>query len=315
MTYSAFGLCLRPSFDLPGLTAGAATAGLPEIAIELESPEECAAAWSGPASPSPWRGVLGDDRELTIQWGIQGDLLFGYDDRAWFRLDPTRSRLGCAPDDRQATDWLRVLLTRVLPNVSLARGREVLHASAVETPLGVVALAAPSGAGKSTLAIELVRRGWPLFADDALVLDATGPSLLAHPSAPCTSLALDGPHAGAVAGFGSEIATLGEEAWVTVERASRAPRQVAAVVLLERRPGLLLEARPLPAQPLTLAPYMLGLPDDAGRDARRFSLYSDLVGSAMLLRLRGDTGDRPEDLADMLARTLGLDPVPLRRTA
>ena len=39
---------------------------------------------------------------------------------------------------------------------------------------GVVAIMAPSGAGKSTLAAELMRRGWPLFADDVLVLDGPG---------------------------------------------------------------------------------------------------------------------------------------------
>ena len=49
-------------------------------------------------------------------------------------------------------------------------GHEALHAAALDSPDGVVAIMAPSGAGKSTLALELLRQGWPLFADDVLTL-------------------------------------------------------------------------------------------------------------------------------------------------
>src|SRR5207245_620438 len=98
--------------------------------------------------------------------------------------DADGGRLGCAPRDVTMLDWQRVLLSRVLPNVSLARGREALHASAVETPLGILAVAAPSGTGKSTLAGELMNRGWPLFADDVLVLSRGSGGVEAHPASP-----------------------------------------------------------------------------------------------------------------------------------
>jgi hypothetical protein len=59
----------------------------------------------------------------------------------------------------------------VLPIVLQTRGREVLHASAVLTPRGVVALCARSGTGKSTMAFALSQQGWPLWADDAVAFE------------------------------------------------------------------------------------------------------------------------------------------------
>src|SRR5829696_6052636 len=61
----------------------------------------------------------------------------------------------------------------VLPMALQVRGLEVLHASAVLTPRGVVALCAVSGTGKSTVAFGLSQRGWPLWADDAVVFETS----------------------------------------------------------------------------------------------------------------------------------------------
>jgi hypothetical protein len=59
----------------------------------------------------------------------------------------------------------------VVPVMLHLRGSEVLHGSGITTPRGVVALCALSETGKSTLAYGLSQRGYPLSADDALVLD------------------------------------------------------------------------------------------------------------------------------------------------
>jgi hypothetical protein len=59
----------------------------------------------------------------------------------------------------------------VLPLMLPALGTSVLHASAVADADGVTALCAPSGTGKSTLAVALARRGYSLFADDAVAID------------------------------------------------------------------------------------------------------------------------------------------------
>jgi hypothetical protein len=59
----------------------------------------------------------------------------------------------------------------VLPMALQVRGREVLHASAVRSPAGVVALCGISETGKSTIAFGLNRRGYPLWADDVVVFE------------------------------------------------------------------------------------------------------------------------------------------------
>lgn len=60
---------------------------------------------------------------------------------------------------------------KVLPMALQVCGREVLHASAVRSPAGVIALCGTSETGKSTIAVGLSHRGYPLWADDAVAFD------------------------------------------------------------------------------------------------------------------------------------------------
>jgi hypothetical protein len=69
----------------------------------------------------------------------------------------------------------------VLPLAFQARGTEVLHASAVHTSRGIVALCAVSGTGKSTLAVGLSQRGYRVWADDAVAVATTGERVMALP--------------------------------------------------------------------------------------------------------------------------------------
>lgn len=69
----------------------------------------------------------------------------------------------------------------VLPMALQAGGEEVLHASAVVGPAGLVAVCAVSGTGKTTLAYALSRRGHPLWADDAVAFELRGDGVLARP--------------------------------------------------------------------------------------------------------------------------------------
>lgn len=69
----------------------------------------------------------------------------------------------------------------VLPMALQALGREVLHASGVLGPRGVVGLCAVSETGKSTLAYGLSRRGHPVWADDAVALDIESEPVAALP--------------------------------------------------------------------------------------------------------------------------------------
>lgn len=304
--YVAFGLSLRSAFPLPGMVPEEGE-GLPSIELEIVTPARLRSAWSGELRTPSWRGRLGGGGTFTIGYGVDGDLLFAFGDRVRFRLDPEACRLQCAPQARSDLDWQRVLLTRVLPSLALARGREALHAGAVASPIGVVGVAAPSGTGKSTLAAELMRRGWPLFCDDVLVLAPGAAGVEAHPGSPHVNLACGDGRDSAPPGV-----TLGlhaGERWMAVEEAARSPRPLAALFLLERGPGLRLGAERLPASPLHLAPYMLGLPDERSRDPRReaerFALYSELIGGTAVFRLSGGTDDGPAALADTVERSLG----------
>ena len=75
------------------------------------------------------------------------------------------------PDEAVLDGFRRV----VLPMALQARGQEVIHASAVLGPDGVLALCAISETGKSTLAFGLSRRGYELWADDAVAFEV-GPT-------------------------------------------------------------------------------------------------------------------------------------------
>jgi len=70
---------------------------------------------------------------------------------------------------------------QVLPMVLQVGGQEVLHASAVLTPQGAVALCATARTGKSTTAFGLSQRGWPLWADDAVAFEMVDSSVSAIP--------------------------------------------------------------------------------------------------------------------------------------
>jgi hypothetical protein len=302
--FVAYGLAIETSFPLPGTVPSDGFAeGLP-LGIELCSPSALEADWRDPAGPRPWRGRLGDGEVLEVARGRGGEVLFRYGMHAAFHLDRAGSRLRCAPADPAAAAWQRVLLSRVLPNAAIAAGYEALHASAVATDRGVVAIVAAGGGGKSTLALEMVRRGHPLFADDTVVLGAGRGGVEAYPAGPFMNLpATSEPPPG------EDLGLLGGERWVAVAGAARLPSRVAAIVMLEREPGNPLGAWPLSGTPLTLAPFALGLPDDAGRDASRFELYSDLLEETRLLRLTADLGHRPAELAEILEQTLDLAPL------
>lgn len=77
----------------------------------------------------------------------------------------------CVEDEILLDCYYRV----VLPLALQFFGSEVLHASAVRTDAGVVGFCAASGTGKSTTVAALTRRGFPLWADDALVCENREP--------------------------------------------------------------------------------------------------------------------------------------------
>jgi hypothetical protein len=82
---------------------------------------------------------------------------------------------GNATDDLVLDAYQR----RILPMALQVSGREVLHASAVRSASGVLALCANSETGKSTIAFGLSSRGYPLWADDLVAFEISDEGNLA----------------------------------------------------------------------------------------------------------------------------------------
>ena len=308
MLCAAHGLRLDCSFALPGmLAADRPTDGLPTLTLALRDPDELQRVWSGAGSEPEWRGRQGDGRELAIERGSAGDVLFTYGELARFLLDPWMQRLDCAATD-SGQDWQRVLIGKVIPAISVMLGYEALHAAAVESPDGVVAIMAPSGSGKSTLAAELLNRGWPLFADDQLTLGRIEELVLAYPGSAHMNLAPSLPGEIDPSSLGETLGVLSGELWLTARASTIQTRPVRMLCLLERGADLAPAIHTQAANPLQLAPYMLGLSSDPERGPSRFRLYADLVETTPLIRLSAGLEYPPGQLADLIERALEEQP-------
>ncbi len=308
--YAAYGLHLRCSSQLVGMEAvDRVDHALPSLELTMREPGELDALWSGGNGPPQWRGRLGDGLDLTIETGAAGEVLFSYGERARFRLHDEMRQLDCAPA-HEGLDWQRALIGKVLPAISVMVGYEALHGAVVDSPAGVVAIMAPSGAGKTTLAVELLSRGWPLFADDVLILEDTDGEVRAHPGTPHMNLAQALPGEIDHRDLGSTLGILAGERWLAARNTTSQPRPVRMLCLLQRSSDLAAEARTLTSSPLPLAPYMLGLSTDPSRQRSRFSLYADLMESTALVQLTADPERSPAQLADLLEDALTHSPEP-----
>lgn len=100
---------------------------------------------------------------------------------ATYRLDGATRVIGVAEPGAPPGSVHGTFSRMVIPATLQFLGLEVLHASAVLAPRGVVPMCAVSGTGKSTLAYGLSRRGYRLWADDAVYLQPGGRHALAVP--------------------------------------------------------------------------------------------------------------------------------------
>ena len=190
----------------------------------------------------------------------------------------------------------------VLPMVLQTRGMVVLHASAVLTERGVIALCGIAGTGKSTTALALsLATGHPVWADDVVAIDIAGPTaeavavphrlrlspaataLLATPAGKQRSLREAGPPAG--------------KSWAPVAR----------ICLLERDPQL----SAVKCRPLALGETLLGLLEHAycfDFDTAKRQLIQDglrLAARVAFVAISFPPGlDRIADLTDTLERLI-----------
>lgn len=183
------------------------------------------------------------------------------------------------PDESVADEVVADSFRRiVLPMALQARGREVLHASGVLGPHGVVALCAVSETGKTTLAVGLAERGFGLWADDAVAFELREDAVRALPL-PFT-IRLRPASAEFFGRDGSAEPELGEEA------------PLAAICVVERLPDggpMAVEIEPLDsveAFPAILThAYSFSLADDC-RKEQMVREYLELVTRVPVLRIR-----------------------------
>lgn len=143
--------------------------------------------WATPALPNT------EDSEAEVWWQENGAVYahgFTVDGQhvlqlphiGSFRFRGDEAGVVAAPDPSVPPELLLNAYHRwVLPMAFYVRGLEVLHASAVVAGGRVVVLCGVSRVGKSTIAYGLSRRGYLLWADDAVVLEISGPCIRGVP--------------------------------------------------------------------------------------------------------------------------------------
>jgi len=306
---TAFGMDIAADLPLPGATARRHDAGAPDLMIRRVARGDLEGLVDSPRYMRYLHSYEGCGYAMLE--GEDGDVLFHYRERALFHLVPDRRVLRCAVSE-SGTAWQRVLLDTVLWTVSLLQGYELLHASAVATAHGLVALVGPSGAGKTTLAIELMRRGGVLFADDIVALKLSGEEVVAHPGPPLMNVP------GSVGPFSPDgwdvLAEVGDERWVAVRREAPDPQPIRTVVFLA--PGSTgAECVVVPATSVTTLPHLVTFTHLHDRRRQQFEVASGVAAGAAVVKLSRSPGDEPHALLDLVCACLGADRVaPTTRT-
>jgi hypothetical protein len=232
---SAFGLDLAAGFRVAGLldeplarTRPDATVLARTAAAELER------IWPADADRICDLSFPEGPR-LTIQHADAGYRL-EVDDWGVYLVSADGRRITFAPPKAEDWRWQRLLTAQVLPLAALVRGRELLHASAVDLTGRCVALLGGSGVGKTTLAAHLAARGARFVTDDVLAISADAGGVSAHPGpglinlrhSAAASLGDGGPaRVGELVGRGSQGLRL-------LVRRSRAPLPLGALYFLRR---------------------------------------------------------------------------------
>lgn len=133
--------------------------------------------------------IFPDGTEWTGFYRRGQDFLLRFPALADFEVSADGLTVCCRPAPDITENTLEHLyLNQVLPLALSKRGKQVFHASAIETPAGAVAFMAESGRGKSTLAASFATSGFRFLTDDALLLEAVEGGYTVLPSHPSIRL-------------------------------------------------------------------------------------------------------------------------------
>ncbi len=102
-----------------------------------------------------------------------------------FILSPDLGTIHCYSKSAIPLETIRHLfLDQVFPMVLSERGKTILHASAVATPVGAIVFLGESGQGKSTLCAAFGQQEFSVLTDDCLLLEQQENSLFGIPNYP-----------------------------------------------------------------------------------------------------------------------------------
>jgi hypothetical protein len=172
-TYSVFGLTVRSSAAIPGLTPTQTPVGRPDVELRLgcsvDSPR--ATSTESVVYTSSYTGPTGTPA-LQIWRNGQADFFhLVYFDGMQFWMDRHGTELWASwPSDSSVEEAATYLLGPVLGLLLRFRGVTCLHASAVAIDDSVVAFVGAEGAGKSTTAAAFARAGYAVVSDDVVAL-------------------------------------------------------------------------------------------------------------------------------------------------
>ena len=112
-----------------------------------------------------------DGRPIAYFFPVEGNYWASLPGIGSYRVEPDGAVLAIPEPSASYPLVLDAYRRTVLPQALQFFGLEVLHASAVVGPNGVVGFCAYSQTGKSTLAFALAQRGYRPWADDALAFE------------------------------------------------------------------------------------------------------------------------------------------------
>ena len=293
-TYRCFGITVASPLAFPGEWPPCPVADDPTLLVDGRL-----GSWRG-AGEGGWSGVC-DGERFAAERASNGAYRFFHGGRTLLELSPDHRRL-TGDLDPAVTDvrWWRAVLDSILFTVALLRGGEALHAGAVATPAGAVAIAGPQASGKSTLLAHLVRHeDATLLCDDVLFVSATGPAVVAHPGPPLMTVPRTLPGTGSPPG--TPIDDLADETWTAVATGVE-PVALRRIVLLDRSAPRAADVLPEPEPFVALMRHLLPFPRTGPRAAARLALASEIARTVELVRLRAPLHYPVQGLAE---RALG----------
>jgi hypothetical protein len=179
--YRVYGLTIISDIQFPELIASPRSATASAVRVQFRSETHV-------PEPVQWfdRLPLPNGEQWLSHAKIDGGYLLRFHNFADFFVDRTGRKIVLARRNigSSISTSRHLLLNQVLPMVLSLLGRDAIHATAVVSPYGACAFVGPSGSGKSTLAASFLVAGYPVMADDCLVLEKRRRRIFATPAYP-----------------------------------------------------------------------------------------------------------------------------------